>query len=102
MTDTTASTPFEVHVPEPVARATAAALDRLVADRVASRLDAGDPTVWGPEAEAEASIRLGWVHADRVSAPLVDEILALRDELRGQGVDRVVLAGMGGSSLAPR
>jgi glucose-6-phosphate isomerase len=101
MTDTTASTPFEVHVPEPVARATAAALDRLVADRVASRLDAGDPTVWGPEAEAEASIRLGWVHADRVSAPLVDEILALRDELRGQGVDRVVLAGMGGSSLAP-
>jgi glucose-6-phosphate isomerase len=27
--------------------------------------------------------------------------LPLRDELRGEGVDRVVLAGMGGSSLAP-
>src|SRR5581483_2538791 len=33
--------------------------------------------------------------------PLVAEITALRDELRSSGVDHVVLAGMGGSSLAP-
>src|SRR5699024_12648404 len=35
------------------------------------------------------------------SRPLVAEIVALRDELRAAGVRRVVLAGMGGSSLAP-
>ncbi|MEE1620205.1 glucose-6-phosphate isomerase [Zafaria sp. Z1313] len=73
----------------------------LVADRVASRIAAKDATLWGPEAEAEASIRLGWVELAETSRPLVEQITALRDELRAEGVDRVVLAGMGGSSLAP-
>ncbi|WCM54794.1 glucose-6-phosphate isomerase [Microbacterium sp. EF45047] len=73
----------------------------LVTELVASRITAGDPTLWGPDAEAEASVRLGWVEAVSVSRPLVPEILALRGELRARGVDRVVLAGMGGSSLAP-
>src|SRR5690606_33264020 len=36
-----------------------------------------------------------------VSRPIVDDIVALRDQLRSRGVDRVVLCGMGGSSLAP-
>ena len=33
----------------------------LVDDRVASRLVARDPTLWGPDAEEEASKRLAWV-----------------------------------------
>ncbi|WP_434620855.1 glucose-6-phosphate isomerase [Arthrobacter sp. A5] len=73
----------------------------LVADRVASRIFAQDTTLWGPDAESEASVRLGWVEAARISAPLVEDILALRDELRSEGVHHIVLAGMGGSSLAP-
>ncbi len=73
----------------------------LVADRVASRIFAKDHTLWGADAESEAAVRLGWVEAAQVSAPLVTEILALRDELRADGVNRIVLAGMGGSSLAP-
>jgi len=73
----------------------------LVADKVASSIAAGDATLWGPEAEHEASIRLGWTQADTVSAPLVPEIVALREELNAAGVDRIVLCGMGGSSLAP-
>ena len=36
-----------------------------------------------------------------IQRPLVEPILALRDELRAEGVTRIVLAGMGGSSLAP-
>ena len=40
------------------------------------------PTLWGPEAEAEAAKRLGWTEAVAVSRPLVAEIVALRDELR--------------------
>ena len=45
--------------------------------------------------------RLSWVGLGRTSRHLVGEVSALRDELREQGVDRVVLCGMGGSSLAP-
>ena len=73
----------------------------LVEDKVASRLAAKDHTLWGPEAEQEAEVRLGWVDAAAVSRPLVAQILQLRDELRAEGITRIVLAGMGGSSLAP-
>lgn len=73
----------------------------LVADQVASRIFAKDATLWGPDAEAESAIRLGWVEAPEVSAPLVEQITALRDELRAEGVNHIVLCGMGGSSLAP-
>ncbi len=73
----------------------------LVADGVAGRLFEQDPTLWGPAAEPEAGKRLSWVGLHRTSRHLVGEIAALRDELRGRGVDRVVLCGMGGSSLAP-
>jgi glucose-6-phosphate isomerase len=76
-------------------------LPALLEDKVATRIFAKDPTLWGPDAEAEASVRLGWVEAATVSQPLVGEILALRDALRAEGVSRIVLCGMGGSSLAP-
>jgi glucose-6-phosphate isomerase len=73
----------------------------LVTEQFASRLGAGDSTLWGVDAQPEASIRLGWVNASHNSRPLVDEILALRDEFRARGLSRIVLCGMGGSSLAP-
>lgn len=76
-------------------------LPALLEDKVATRIFAKDPTLWGPDAEAEASVRLGWVEAATVSRPLVGDILALRDALRAEGVSRIVLCGMGGSSLAP-
>lgn len=76
-------------------------LQRAIDDRVASRIKARDSTLWGPDAESEASIRLSWTHLPESSRPLVAEILALRDELGAQGLDHIVLCGMGGSSLAP-
>lgn len=76
-------------------------VDRLVADGVASGIAAQDPTLWGPEAREEASRRLSWVDLPEASRPLVAEIEDLRGELRERGLDRVVLCGMGGSSLAP-
>ncbi|MBN6040760.1 glucose-6-phosphate isomerase [Amycolatopsis sp. 195334CR] len=75
--------------------------DSLIAEKAASRLASQDPTLWGAEAEPEASIRLSWTTLHKSSRPLIGEIEALRAELRSEGVDRVVLAGMGGSSLAP-
>ncbi len=73
----------------------------LVADRVASALAAKDATLWGPDAEPEASVRLNWVDLPRTSRPLLGQVATLREKLRVAGIDRVVLAGMGGSSLAP-
>lgn len=73
----------------------------LVGVQFASKLFAQDATLWGPEAESESAIRLSWVNLPRSSRPLLGEIAALREQLRGEGVDRVVLCGMGGSSLAP-
>ena len=74
---------------------------KLVADKVASRIAAKDFTLWGKDAEAESSIRLGWVNSADDSAPLIDSIIALREEFAAKGVTRFVLCGMGGSSLAP-
>ena len=74
---------------------------QLVSDLVASGITAQNPTLWGPDAEEESAKRLGWTEAVVVSTPLLDEIDSLRDELAAKGVDHVVLAGMGGSSLAP-
>ena len=78
-----------------------AARRALVQDGVPEALLRKDPTLWGPDAEAEASIRLGWLDLPRTSLDLLPRLTSLRDELRAEGVDRVVLCGMGGSSLAP-
>lgn len=77
------------------------AIKQLVHDKVASRLTAQDATLWGEEAESEAAIRLAWTGLATSSRPLIAQIMELRQELAAQGIDRVVLAGMGGSSLAP-
>ena len=77
------------------------AIQTLVSDKVASRLAALDDTLWGPDAQPEASIRLSWVGLATSSRPLLAEIDALRAELWSEGIDQVVLCGMGGSSLAP-
>ncbi len=77
------------------------AVQQLVDDAVASKLAAQDPTLWGPDAESEASVRLSWVGLPVSSRPLLAEIDALRAQLWSEEIDQVVLCGMGGSSLAP-
>lgn len=76
-------------------------LPALVADQVASKIFAKDATLWGPDAESESAIRLGWVETPQVSAPLVADIVALRSAFEAEGISHIVLCGMGGSSLAP-
>ena len=95
-------TPVRVRVSgAPLVEATDRALASLRADDVASRLAAKDADLWGPAAAAEAAKRLGWLDAVAVSRELLPRLAQLRDDLRAEGVDRVVLCGMGGSSLAP-
>jgi glucose-6-phosphate isomerase len=73
----------------------------LITDGVPAALMAKDPGLWGPDAAEEASIRLGWVTAPRSSRSLLGPLNVLAAQVREDGLDHVVLAGMGGSSLAP-
>jgi glucose-6-phosphate isomerase len=98
---TTADDGFELFFGYADEGAFSSTVDRLVSDEIASRIAHRDPTLWGPEAEAEAAKRLAWVGLAQESRGLVDEIVGLRDVLGARGLDRVVLCGMGGSSLAP-
>ena len=68
---------------------------------LAGKLVAKDATLWGPQAKPEAEIRLGWLDLPSTSEALLPQLRELRDGLTSAGIDRVVLAGMGGSSLAP-
>ncbi|MDP5026301.1 MAG: glucose-6-phosphate isomerase, partial [Aquiluna sp.] len=81
--------------------ALSAVVSELVVGEIASRICDKDDSIWGPAAQPEASIRLGWVDSFKEAVNLIPEIVKLRDALREQGVDRIVLCGMGGSSLAP-
>ena len=73
----------------------------LVDHDVPSRLAAKDSGLWGEAARDEAEIRLGWLDTFEQSHALLPRLDSLKIRLREQGIDHVVLAGMGGSSLAP-
>ena len=92
---------FDLSFAYPDEDAFAGTVKELVSEQVASRLAAQDKTLWGPDAEDEAGKRLGWVALPETSRALITEIATLQVELRERGLPRVVLCGMGGSSLAP-
>jgi glucose-6-phosphate isomerase len=77
------------------------AVGELVAHRVPSRISAHDSSIWGAEAAHEASIRLGWATDPSPMMTLIDQVVVLRNAMRSRGITRLVLCGMGGSSLAP-
>jgi glucose-6-phosphate isomerase len=63
------------------------------------RISQKDPNTWGPDAATEAAIRLNWIELPETSRALLPEIDAVI--ARFSHIKRIVLAGMGGSSLAP-
>ncbi len=63
------------------------------------RLQKKDPTIWGLDATAEATIRLNWVDLPESSRELLPALDALAAKHRDK--KHIVLAGMGGSSLGP-
>ena len=76
----------------PAADASRQHVPTLVGDRFASRLFAQDATLWGPEAEAEVGDpAVAGPASPASSRPLVGEVAALREQLREQGLDHVVL-----------
>lgn len=78
--------------------AAASVRQALLAGDTPGRLAAKDPTLWGPSAESGAGARLGWLDAYRRSRELLPQLAELRAELAD--LDRVVLCGTGGATLA--
>ncbi|WP_184883817.1 glucose-6-phosphate isomerase [Sphaerisporangium siamense] len=86
---------------EAVAAEAAAAVRKLAEEGVPEALSRGDASLWGGEAESEARVRLGWLDLATTSRELLPEISKLVERARAENLEHVVLAGMGGSSLAP-
>ena len=92
---------YELFFGYPDEQAFSSVVEQLVDDGVASGIAGQDATLWGPEAESESAKRLSWVSFSETSRGLVSDIATLEVEIRERGLARVVLCGMGGSSLAP-
>jgi transaldolase/glucose-6-phosphate isomerase len=77
-----------------------AALAKMEAENIVTRIWEHDHTVWKPE-PTEITNRLGWLTiAERMMAE-IQRMEALRNTFVGEGFSQVLLLGMGGSSLAP-
>jgi transaldolase/glucose-6-phosphate isomerase len=76
-------------------------LDAMDKAQVIRRIWAHDPTVWKPDPDTpEIRDRLGWLTVGKAMAQQAKSLTAFADEVRAE-FRRVVLCGMGGSSLAP-
>lgn len=72
---------------------------RLIA--ITPSLAAKDATLWGTDAQAEATVRLNWIDLPTSSQALLPQLADLASWASSSGLSNVILAGMGGSSLAP-
>ncbi len=78
-------------------------LAQLEADSVATRIQEHDATLWtdDPDGQAEVKIRLGWLDLPETSRNLAEEATVFAQEVKAAGIKKVLLLGMGGSSLGP-
>jgi len=83
--------------------AAAEGISYLEKERFGPRLWAGDASLW-PSGAADPSIAgecLGWVRVAGKMKPAVESLAEFAREVRSAGFRRVVLMGMGGSSMTP-
>jgi transaldolase/glucose-6-phosphate isomerase len=69
--------------------------------RFASRLWQKDHTLWSKELQPELTDRLGWLELPSRMGKEVEALRVFADKVKNDGIRRVVVLGMGGSSLAP-
>ncbi len=78
-----------------------ATLDVLRERNLAARLWAHDPSLWAEGTAAqEVSQRLGWLSLPTEMRAEVAHLQEFANQVRADGIERVLLLGMGGSSLA--
>jgi len=85
----------------PVADSVVRRIAQLEADSVPARLWKQDPTLWASDAEGQAEVgkRMGWLESPQKARELIPAYKAFADEIHKEGTKRVLVLGMGGSSL---
>ncbi len=76
------------------------AIKKAKPDNVVRRIWDHDYTLWKPQPD-EITNRLGWLDIAERNQPHVPELVTFCKNVKRDGIDRVLLLGMGGSSLAP-
>lgn len=90
---------FRALIPGPLDIAVHSAVVHLEREHAVRRLLGCDWTLWKPE-DREISNRLGWLDAPDRAAAEIPAYKNFAESLLREGVERVILLGMGGSSLA--
>jgi len=85
----------------PVADAVSKRLAQLESDSVHTRMWAHDATLWASDAagQAEVRIRLGWLDSPVKARALIPAYKEFAEQIHNEGIHRVLVLGMGGSSL---
>jgi len=87
----------------PLADSVAQRLSQLEADSAPARLWKHDPSLWAPAKDKagqhEVTIRMGWLDSTDKARKKIKEYQDFAKEIQTAGMDRVLVLGMGGSSL---
>ena len=86
---------------KPVADSVSKRIAQLEADSVPARIWKHDPTLWadGEAGKAEVVIRMGWLDSTDKAHKKLREYQSFAKEIHKAKIDRVLVLGMGGSSL---
>ncbi|MFN3491165.1 MAG: bifunctional transaldolase/phosoglucose isomerase, partial [Anaerolineales bacterium] len=78
-----------------------ATLSQLEMDSVLQRLWSHDPTLWTNDSiqQEEIKIRLGWLHSIEDARTRLESYTSFAKQIHDEKIDRVLVVGMGGSSL---
>ncbi|TXJ05651.1 MAG: glucose-6-phosphate isomerase [Aeromicrobium sp.] len=90
-----------LHATADLRLSSAAGIHDCIENEIAVRLAAKDPGIWGRRYVERTRARMGLVDVLRIARESVPGILAGVDSVRSANLNRIVLCGMGGSSLAP-
>lgn len=87
----------------PIADSVSKQIDQLEADSVPARLWKHDPSLWATAKDTagqhEVTIRMGWLDSTDKARKLLKTYQAFAKEIQKARIDRVLVLGMGGSSL---
>ncbi len=85
----------------PLADAVSIRMTQFEEDSVHTRLWAHDASLWTSDAatQAEVKLRMGWLDSPLKAREQIPAYRAFADEIHKEGIDRVLVLGMGGSSL---
>ncbi len=95
---------LDARVDDPtLAASIAAALARAAAGRWSERLLERDTSLWSgdPAVQEKIGNRLGWLNLPADFSDMIPALEAFGDTIRDAGFTTAIVAGMGGSSLAP-